>query len=109
VYGHWYTIANDKYELNNNIVTIDSSMLDSNTMLVEVTYYCPESLSTQYLMQVYGEQSEYGHNPPISQAKIEIQRYLPYEDSFVTISSVLTDADGQADIFLYQLSLIVSL
>lgn len=57
-----------------------------------------------YLLSVVGPQNEYT-SPPVEEAKITIQRYNSVTDTYTTITSVLTDANGEADVYLVPLTL----
>jgi len=102
LYGHWYEIPSDKYVVNGNTVVINSSMLDENTTLVKVSYYCTvaEEYASQYLFSVVGAQSEYGSNIPIDTAHVVIKRYFNDTGSYETIYSVYTDSNGQVSVWL---------
>jgi len=102
LYGHWFEIPSDKYTVNGNTVVVDSSMLDENTTLVKVSYYCTvaEEYASQYLFSVVGAQSEYGSNIPIDGAYVVIKRYFNNTGSYETIYSVYTDSNGQVSVWL---------
>ncbi|RKY68399.1 MAG: hypothetical protein DRQ24_11755, partial [Candidatus Latescibacterota bacterium] len=89
-YGHWYEIPSDKYVVNGNTVVINSSMLDENTTLVKVSYYCTvaEEYASQYLFNVIGTQTEYGSDTPIDNAYVVIKRYFNSTGSYETIYRV---------------------
>jgi len=100
LYGHWFEIPEDKYSMSSTTLTVDKSMLDDNTSLVKITYYCDENEGVQYLLTVYGPQGEYGYNPPLQNALITVEKYMDDSESYEEISSVLTDGNGHADMFL---------
>ena len=92
LYGHWFTIPDDKWSLSDNNVTVDASVLDENTSVVRVTYYCDDDV-LDYVIHVIDEV-----NDPVDDAKIEVKRLI--DDSYVNILSVLTDGNGDATCYL---------
>jgi copper-binding protein NosD len=57
-----------------------------------------------YLLTVVGPQNEYT-SPPVEGAKITIKTYNNATDTYTTITSVLTDANGEADVYLIPFTL----
>lgn len=94
LYGHWYTIGEDNYTVSNNQVTISSDVLDDNTTVVRVQYYC-ESVTQLYTFRVIDEYSQ-----PIPNAKIQIKRYINTTDIYENVSIVLTDGNGYVTCYL---------
>ena len=101
IYGHWYPIPEEKYNLTGQSIEVDESMLDNNTQTIRVTYYCSnnETYGTQFLISVVGPQGEFSSRP-IENAKVTIQRYISSNDTWDTIYSLYTDANGQVNVYL---------
>ena len=97
LYGHWFTIPEDKYTLTSNSLEIDNSILDDNTSMVQAQYYCDEgeSYAQQYLITVIDEVDS-----PISEAEINIKVYINTTDDWETIYILESDGSGESDVYL---------
>ena len=85
-YGHWYTIPENGYSISGTTATIDKSMLDRNTTVVQVKYYC-DSDTLDYVIHVINQV-----NNPVDDARVNIS-YL-VDDSYTSVHSILTDGNG---------------
>ena len=102
-YGGWLFITQDSYTATTSNVTIDSSVLDTNTTMARVTYYyedCTGTASYLYVFTVLGELYEYGASPPVPDAYVEVKRYMNTTEQYETIWSGYTDAVGQCTLYL---------
>jgi len=97
LYGHWFNIPNDKYTLTGNVVEVDASVLDENTSLVEVQYYCDntENYAQQYLVTVLDVADN-----PVASALINVKVYVNTTDTWETIYIVYSDGSGESDFYL---------
>jgi hypothetical protein len=52
--GRWFVIPDNKYSVNGDILTVDSTVMNDDTSTVQVQYYCSsnESYGYQYLVTV---------------------------------------------------------
>lgn len=102
-YPEWVSVPNDNYTISGNDIIINQSVLDDNTTMVKVTYYYMDydnTVDTQlYILTVVGPQNEYT-SPPVEGAKIIIKRYINTSGLYEEITSLLTDANGNADVYL---------
>jgi hypothetical protein len=98
-YGGWIFVASNKYTFTTSQVTIDKSALDNNTTMARANYYynfCTGGIeSALYNLRVISES-----NAPIENAFMEIKRYINTSGTFVTVSSLYTDANGYVNIYL---------
>ena len=97
LYGHWFNIPNDKYSVASNIVEVDSSVIDANTSLIEVQYYCDntENYAQQYLVTILDVADN-----PVDSALINVKVYVNTTDTWETIYIVYSDGSGEADFYL---------
>ena len=101
LYGHWFEVPESNYTLTGNSLVVDDDFMDANTSLIKATYYCSnDEYASQYLLTVYGPIGEFGENPPVQNAKITVQRYINTTETYENVSSVLTDGNGNADMYL---------
>jgi len=103
-YGTWVPVANDKYTASGNQVTVNHTTFTNHSLMVRVTYYYTYCYGTTietplYILQVVGPQGEFT-SPPVDEAKIYIKRYMNTTGKFENVSILLTDANGQADVYL---------
>jgi len=100
-FGGWVPIAEDYYNYDSSTdnVTINASVLDVNSSLVRVDYTSYESrevLETEvYLLAVI---DTIGARLP--KAKIIILRYMDTTGQYEEMSSMLTDGNGEATVYL---------
>lgn len=87
-YGHWFTIPNANYSISGNTITINQSMLNDDTTVVQVQYYCDTDV-LDYIFHVIDKNGN-----PINQARIEVHRI--YETGLTPVESSLTDGNGDA-------------
>ena len=97
LYGHWFTIPDDKYSYAADVVTIDNSVLDANTTTCRVSYYCDVegAYSEHYIILVKDETGS-----GISDVKVDIKRYINTTDMYSTVISGYTDTNGQFEVDL---------
>jgi len=97
LYGHWFTIPEDKYSYSGYVVTIDNSILDANTTTCRVSYYCEveNSYAEHYIILVKDETGS-----GISDVKIDIKRYINTTETYITVVSGYTDTNGQLEVDL---------
>jgi hypothetical protein len=96
-YGQWITIADDKYTASTSQVTVDSSVLNDNTSMVKAEYYyITESTQTKlYIVKVVNE-----YDVGISDAKVDVKRYMNSTSGFESVTVLKTDANGQSEVYL---------
>ena len=92
LYGHWYAIPEDKWSLSGSTVTVDSSMLDENTTLVQVQYYC-NVIELDYVIHVINT-----IGASINEARVNVS--IIYGSGYISVASVLTDGNGDATVSL---------
>jgi len=101
--GSWIIIPDSMYTASSSQIEIDNAILNSNTTMAKVTYYYMDydtTIDTQlYILTVVGPQNEYT-SPPVEGAKIIIKRYMDTSNSYEEIASLLTDANGNAEVYL---------
>ncbi|RLF42791.1 MAG: hypothetical protein DRN18_01730 [Thermoplasmata archaeon] len=72
----------------------------NSSTITTINAYLPQSNESQlYLIQIVGPQSEFS-SPNIDNANIVIKKYIDTTESYETVTSVYTDANGQADVYL---------
>ena len=92
LYGHWFMIPEGNYTLVDDTLTVSSVMLDDNTTVVQVQYYCSNNV-LDYLIHVVDSIGNV-----ISDAKVNVRRLD--NDTYMNMTSVLTDGNGDATVFL---------
>lgn len=92
IYGGWFSIAEGNYTLSGSTITVSSDVLDANTSLVQAQYYCDDKV-LDYIIHVVDEVTS-----PIKNARISIS--FMHGGVFHSVSSVLTDGNGDATVFL---------
>ena len=92
LYGHWFPIPDDKWSISDNNVTVNKSVLDENTSVVRVTYYCDYD-TLDYIIHVQDIL-----NNPIDSALLTIERII--DEEYATIMSILTDGNGDGTLTL---------
>jgi len=92
LYGHWFMIPDDNYTLAGDRVTVSSDSLDANTTVIQVQYYCSDNV-LDYIIHVIDNV-----NNPVSDAKVLLRRLD--NDTYMNMSSVITDGNGDATVFL---------
>lgn len=102
--GNWYTVPDSMYTASSTAVEIDNATLNNDTTMVKASYYymyySGDVIDTQlYILCVVGPQGEYT-SPPIENAKIIVKRYINTSDSYEEIASLLTDANGNVEVYL---------
>ena len=90
LYGHWYMIPEDKWGLSGSTVTVDSSMLDDNTTLVQVQYYC-NVVELDYVIHVINTIGS-----SINEARVNVS--IIYGSEYISVHSVITDGNGDATV-----------
>jgi len=72
----------------------------NSSTITTINAYLPQSNESQlYLIHIVGPQSEFS-SPNIDNANIVIKKYIDTTESYETVTSVYTDANGQADVYL---------
>lgn len=106
-YPSWDLVSNEDYEyyVDGPNTTIFSDALNENVTKgrVDYTYQYEEGTVTEtplYVISVIGPEGEYSNGGPLEGAKLEFKRYNEYNDTWVNVSVVYTDANGQVDIYL---------
>jgi len=97
VYGGWREIGTDNYSYTGHTITVDSSVLDVNSSVIKVEYYCgySEKYSEHYILQVIDERQQ-----TVGDAKITISRYINTTDDYETMYIIRTDSNGQQSVDL---------
>ena len=97
IYGGWIEVPDSKYSLDGKTLTVNSTVLDKNSSLIRVTYYCDEGeeYSSHYIITVVDDA---GQN--IEDAYFIIQRYINTTDDYENVFSSYTDSSGQVDVDL---------
>jgi len=90
LYGHWYVIPDDKWSISGDTITIVNSVLDDNTTVVQVQYYCDDTV-LDYIIHVVNNIGE-----TLNGAKINVS--IVYGTSYISVHSVLTDGNGDATV-----------
>jgi len=81
-----------------------------NDIFYNLSFYLPmtdtppaENRSYLYVLNVFEivESDAYTSNVPVADAGIIIKRYVPLEDAFIIVASLLTDSYGSASVNLY--------
>jgi len=91
-YGHWFNIPDDKWSLSGSTLTVDSSMLDENTSVVQAQYYCGDQV-LEYVIHVINS-----IGVTLDDALINVS--IISGTSYVSVHSVLTDGNGDATVSL---------
>jgi len=94
LYGHWFSIGEDNYTVSDTSMTIDAEVLDVNTTVVRVQYYCRD-ITSLYTFRVIDEYAQ-----PVNNAKIIVSRYINTTESYENVSSFLTDGNGYVSCYL---------
>jgi len=92
LYGHWFTIPEANYTLSGSTITVNQSMLDDNTSIVQAQYYCDDDV-LDYIIHI-----EDAIGKTLNQAKIEYNRI--YDENLTLVGSTLTDGNGDATLTL---------
>lgn len=97
LYGHWFVIPEDKYELDDNNITVNATVLDANTSTLQVQYYCSgtEQYGYQYLITVVDQTDR-----AIESARITVSAYDNTTNTWSSVYIVDTDSSGQTDMYL---------
>jgi hypothetical protein len=98
-YGGWIALSNSYFSYNTTHVVVNNSILDSNSSMVRVNYhyeYCVGDVESLLYTITVADVT----NSPILDAYVEIQQYLSFVGSYVTISSLYTDGSGTVDVYL---------
>ena len=86
IYGGWVYVADDKWSLSGNVVTVNKTVLDANSSMIRVSYYCiPLS---HYIITVENEVGE-----SVKDAYINIERLV--SGSYVVVENGYTDGAGE--------------
>jgi len=101
-YIQYVDVPNNKFTIDDNVITVDSSYLDDNSTLVIVQYYCPntEEYGQYYSITVSGPKSQYGSLQEIEDALLICKRYIDETDEWETMYRVYTDASGSYGMYL---------
>ena len=101
-YIQYVDVPNNKFTVDDNVITVDSSYLDDNSTLVIVQYYCPntEEYGQYYSITVSGPKSQYGSLQEIEDALLICKRYIDETDEWETMYRVYTDASGSYGMYL---------
>lgn len=106
-YGGWLMIPETKYTTTTTNVTINESVIDKNTSMARISYYyeyCPES-STEtplyYIRVVETIETEYTDvDRGVPDAIVNIKRYINTTGIYVSVATLLTDANGYCNVYL---------
>jgi len=103
IYGGWREIGNDNYSYSGYTVTVDKEVLDANSTVIKVEYYCDYSVgySEHYIITVKNNLGDNGQ--PIEDAYVVIKRFINDTanisgyDTWDTVLSDYTDSSGQVE------------
>ena len=97
IYGGWISCPDDKYSLSGSTLTVNKTVLDTNSSMIRVEYYCDsdEEYSSHYIVTVEDDAGQ-----SIEDAFFEIQRYMNNTDTYSTVFSDYTDSSGQVEMDL---------
>ena len=91
-YGHWFNIPGTNWTLSGSTITVDSSMLDDNTTMVQAEYICSDNI-LDYIIHVMNS-----IGVTLEDATVEVKRLI--DDDYETVVSGLTDGNGDVTVFL---------
>ena len=100
IYGGWREIGNDNYSYSGYTVTVDKEVLDANSTVIKVEYYCDysEGYSEHYIITVNDETGS-----SINDAYVVIKRFINDTanisgyDTWDTVLSDYSDSSGQVE------------
>jgi len=97
IYGGWIEVPDNKYSISGDTLTINSTVLDKNSTLIRVTYYCDadSEYSSHYIITVDDDVGE-----AVEDAYFIIQRYINISGEYEDVFSDYTDSSGQVEIDL---------
>ena len=91
-YGHWFNIPDTNWTLSGSTITVDSSMLDDNTTMVQAEYICSDNI-LDYIIHVMNS-----IGVTLEDAKVEVKRLI--DEDYETVVSGITDGNGDVTVFL---------
>jgi hypothetical protein len=97
-YGGWYLVPGDQYGNVNKTLTVNVSALDENSTAIKCLYWYKDFNDIESLLYQLNVVNQFGQ--PINMAKIAVRRYLNTTGTFTPVAILLTDANGQADVYL---------
>jgi len=100
VFYEWVFISETDYSLTDTTCVINHSVIDNDTIMVRINYYYygAPPIAQYGLLYVIYVKDYYGD--PIQDAKIFFKKYINETESFETVSSLYTDANGQVNLYL---------
>jgi len=106
-YPSWDLVSDEDWEyyVDGPNTTIFASGLNENVTQgrVDYTYKYTEGAVTEiplYVVSVIGPAGEYSNGGPLEGVELEFKRYNEYNDTWVNVSVLYTDANGQVSIYL---------
>lgn len=106
-YGGWLFVPSSNYTVTGANVTINKSVLDYNTSMAKVSYYYRDCIGINnpptlyYVRLVETIETEYSsYDKAVMDGVITFRRLNNYTGEYVTISSLLTDGNGYANLYL---------
>jgi hypothetical protein len=106
-YGGWIMITESNYAVTTTSITISHLILDINTTMARVNYYsmyCPnETINTPiyYIRIVESVETEYTtYDRGVTDAKVDIKRYINTTGVYTSVATLLTDANGYCNVYL---------
>jgi len=103
-YGGWVPVPTDKFSFTSSTVTIDKSVLFANSTIGRVQYYYEDCGDYDPSNHTYSHLYRFIVINEIDQTlegvKLQVLRYLNFTEDWEEVSILLTDANGQADVYL---------
>jgi len=103
-YGGWFPVPTDKFSFTSSTVTIDKSVLFANSTIGRVQYYYEDCGDYDPSNHTYSHLYRFIVINEIDQTlegvKLQVLKYLNFTEDWEEVSILLTDANGQADVYL---------
>lgn len=100
VYGGWILVPDNEYSVNATHCEVNASMFDANTTMARVDYYYMYYEGSTLSSRLYLLFVKNFYDDGIPDIKVDIRRYIADNDSFLPVTILKTDGNGQATVYL---------
>lgn len=100
VSGDWTLVPNNKYTVSSTQVEIDETVLTALTTMARVDYYYIYYPGSILLTRLYVLFVQNVYSAGVDDAHVTIKRYIPTNNTYATVTRLLTDSNGMATTYL---------
>ena len=100
VSGDWILVPNNQYTVGSQQVEVDEAALSNLTTMARVDYYYLHYPGTVLETRLYVLFVQNVYGAGVDDCHVTIKRYIPTNDSYVTVTRLLTDSNGMATTYL---------